>query len=71
MMDRGYILLDRDGTILVEKNYLSSAEGVELIPGAAPALRLLQEGGFGLILITNQSGIARGLFTEADLDLIH
>jgi len=55
--------LDRDGTIIVEKNYLGSAEGVELLPGAARGLRLLHNAGFLLIVITNQSGIGRGMFT--------
>jgi len=58
--------LDRDGTIVVERNYLSDPEQVELIPGAAGALRALGEAGYALVIMTNQSGIARGLYTEAE-----
>jgi len=68
---RRYVLLDRDGTIIQEKNYLASAEDVELIPGAAAGLRALREAGYGLIVITNQSGIARGYFNEQTLSEIH
>lgn len=69
--DRRYILLDRDGTIIVEKNYLSTVDGVELLPGAVEGLRRLQDAGFGLIVVTNQSGIARGKLTLDTLAEIH
>jgi D-glycero-D-manno-heptose 1,7-bisphosphate phosphatase len=69
--DRRYILLDRDGTIVVEKNYLSTVDGIELLPGAVDGLRKLQDAGFGLIVVTNQSGIARGLLTLGTLAEIH
>jgi D-glycero-D-manno-heptose 1,7-bisphosphate phosphatase len=59
---RRAVFLDRDGTILVEKNYLAKPEDVELIPGAAPALRRLLKAGYALIVVTNQSGIARGYY---------
>lgn len=58
--------LDRDGTINVDKNYLYKIEEFEYLNGAIENLRLLQEKGFLLIIITNQSGIARGLFTEEE-----
>lgn len=67
MSSRRAVLLDRDGTIIAEKNYLGSAEGVELLPGAAQALRSLRDAGFLLIVISNQSGIGRGMFTLAAL----
>ena len=70
-MPRPYILLDRDGTLIVERNYLASADQVELLPGAVEGLRLLRDAGFGLIVITNQSGIARGKFTLDTLAAIH
>ncbi len=70
-MSKRYALLDRDGTLIVEKNYLSRAEQVELLPGAANALRNLRAMGWGAILISNQSGIARGYFTWDDLVGIH
>lgn len=60
------MFLDRDGTVIVEREYLSAAQGVELVPGGPAALRRLREAGFLLVLVTNQSGIARGLYTEAD-----
>lgn len=62
---RRAVFLDRDGTIIVEKHYLSDPADVELIPGAAEALRRLQDSGWALVVITNQSGIARGYFGEA------
>jgi len=60
------VFLDRDGTIIREAHYLADPERVELVPGAAPALRALKDGGYRLIVVTNQSGIARGLYTEDD-----
>jgi len=64
-------LLDRDGTLIKEKHYLSRPEQVELIPGGAAALRTLKGMGWGILLISNQSGLGRGLFTRSDLDNIH
>jgi D-glycero-D-manno-heptose 1,7-bisphosphate phosphatase len=58
--------LDRDGTIIQECRYLADPDGVELVPGAAPALRTIAECGYALVVVTNQSGIARGLYTAAD-----
>ena len=66
-----YVLLDRDGTIIVEKYYLSTAAGVELLPGALEGLRSLRDAGFGLIVVTNQSGIGRGKLTLETLADIH
>lgn len=60
------IFLDRDGTINVEKNYLYKIEDFEFLPGVIDALRQLQRAGYLLIIITNQSGIARGYYTEED-----
>lgn len=67
---RRYAALDRDGTIIVEKNYLSDPAGVELLPGAAAGLRRLQAAGWGLVVVSNQSGIGRGYFTEADYEKV-
>jgi D-glycero-D-manno-heptose 1,7-bisphosphate phosphatase len=64
-------LLDRDGTIIVERNYLSDPNGVELLPGAASGLRKLRDEGYRLVLVTNQSGIGRGFFTAETVDRIH
>lgn len=70
-MTRRFALIDRDGTINVEREYLSNPNGLELIPGAAKGLRLLKELGLGLVVLTNQSGIARGYFSLETLDAIH
>jgi histidinol-phosphate phosphatase family protein len=59
--------LDRDGTLIEERNYLSDPDDVALIPGAAEALRKLRDAGYALVVVTNQSGIARGLFSLSDL----
>lgn len=71
MPDRRWVVLDRDGTIIEERHYLSDPGQVELIHDAAPGLRQLQRMGLGLVVITNQSGIGRGYFDEARLELIH
>lgn len=60
------VFLDRDGTINVEKHYLYKIEDFELLSGVIDGLRLLQDAGYILIIITNQSGIGRGYFTEED-----
>jgi D-glycero-D-manno-heptose 1,7-bisphosphate phosphatase len=65
------ILLDRDGTILVERGYLSEPAGVELLPHAAAGLRRLRELGFSLVVVTNQSAVGRGHFDVARLAEIH
>lgn len=62
------IFLDRDGTINVEKDYLYKIEDFEFLPGVLDGLRLLQSAGYLLIIITNQSGIARGYYTEEDFN---
>ena len=65
------IFLDRDGTINVEKNYLYRIEDFEFLPGVIDALKLLQTAGFLLIIITNQSGIARGYYTVDDFQKLN
>jgi len=68
---RRFVLLDRDGTIIVERHYLSDPCQVELIPGVAHGLRQLSEMGLGLVVMTNQSAIGRGLFSMERLHSIH
>lgn len=65
------VFLDRDGTINVDKAYLSKIEDFEYLPGAIDGLRMLQEAGFILIILTNQSGIARGYYTEDDFQKLN
>ena len=60
------VFLDRDGTIIADAGYLRDPEQVRLLPGAAPAIRRLNENGWLAVVVTNQSGIARGLLTEED-----
>jgi D-glycero-D-manno-heptose 1,7-bisphosphate phosphatase len=65
-MMRAAVFLDRDGTIMVETHYPSDPGSVVLLPGALEALRGLRAAGYALVLVTNQSGIARGLYSEDD-----
>ena len=65
------VFLDRDGTLIAEKNYLHRMEEVEILPGTAPALQKLAGAGFQLIIVTNQSGIGRGYFTLADAENVN
>ena len=65
------VMLDRDGTINVERNYLSDPAELELLPGAAEGIRSLRGAGLGVAVVTNQSGLARGYFDSATLDRIH
>ncbi len=68
---RRFVALDRDGTIIVERQYLSSPAQVELLPGAAAGLRAMREMGLGLVIVTNQSAVGRGYFDMARLEEIH
>lgn len=65
------IFLDRDGTINVEKHYLYKIEDFEFLPGVVDALKTLQKAGYLIIIITNQSGIGRGYYTEADFQKLN
>ena len=56
--------LDRDGTIIEEKHYIADPNDVVLAPGAVAGLRKLRDLGYALVIVTNQSGIARGLYTD-------
>lgn len=66
-----FVLIDRDGTINVEKHYLSDPEQLELYPGVGHAIRRLNQLDLGVAVLTNQSGIARGYFDLKRLDEIH
>jgi D-glycero-D-manno-heptose 1,7-bisphosphate phosphatase len=65
------VFLDRDGTIIEDRDYLADPEGVVLLPGVVEGLRRLREAGYLLVVVTNQSGAARGYFTETDIHGIH
>ncbi|MBN2368097.1 HAD family hydrolase [Candidatus Woesearchaeota archaeon] len=60
------VFLDRDGTINVDKGYLYKKEDLEFLPNAIKGLKKMQDKGYKLIIITNQSGIGRGYYTEED-----
>lgn len=60
------VFLDRDGTIIQDRHFLADPEGVVILDGAGEAIRRLNERGVAVIVVTNQSGIARGHFTHAD-----
>jgi D-glycero-D-manno-heptose 1,7-bisphosphate phosphatase len=65
------VFLDRDGTIIREVGYASRVEDLELLPGAAQALRRIGEAGYLRIVITNQSGVARGYFDAATVERLN
>jgi len=71
MKQRPFVMLDRDGTIIVERHYLCSPESVELLPNAVQGLRRLREMGLGLVVLTNQSAVGRGMLSEGGLRLVH
>jgi D-glycero-D-manno-heptose 1,7-bisphosphate phosphatase len=65
------VFLDRDGTLIAEKNYLRRPEDVVILPGAAAGLRRLGDAGFRLFIVSNQSGVGRGYFTLADVERVN
>ena len=65
------VFLDRDGTITEEASYVGDVDKVVPIPGAADALKQLQDAGYKLFVITNQSGVGRGYFTREAVEAIH
>lgn len=68
---RRAVFIDRDGTLNEDIGYVSTPEKLVLYPWAAEAVRLINESGLLTVVITNQSGIARGMYTEQTLDGIH
>jgi histidinol-phosphate phosphatase family protein len=63
--------LDRDGTVIFDRNYLSSPSRVKVYAGAAEAVNKLRKAGFKIIIVTNQSGIGRGMFGKKELDAVN
>lgn len=68
---RAAVFLDRDGTIIVDKHYLSDPAGVELEQGALAGLKALADMGYALVVVSNQSGIGRGRFTVSDAEAVN
>ena len=68
---RTAVFLDRDGTVIRDVKYLCAVEQVDILPGAGPGLVLLRAHGFKLVMVTNQSAVARGRLSEMDLQAIH
>ncbi len=65
------VFLDRDGTMIAEKNYLCRPEDVEIFPATPAGLKRLADAGFGLFIVSNQSGVGRGYFTMADVERVN
>lgn len=70
-MKKKAIILDRDGTIIVDKIYLNDPEQIEYLPGVFDALRIFRDLGYVFAVATNQSGVPRGLVDVKNLDEIH
>jgi D,D-heptose 1,7-bisphosphate phosphatase len=68
---RPAVFFDRDGTLNVDRSYLTKPEQMQLLPGVGEALRLLQAAGFACVVVTNQSAVGRGMMTDADLQRVH
>ena len=70
-MSRAAVFLDRDGVLIREVGLLTRCEDVELLPGAASAVRDLRAAGFVVVVVTNQTVVARGLASMADVEKVH
>ncbi|UOD35865.1 D-glycero-beta-D-manno-heptose 1,7-bisphosphate 7-phosphatase [Deferribacteraceae bacterium V6Fe1] len=71
MMKKPTVFIDRDGTINRDAGYINSLDNFEVYPFASQAIKLLRDNGYLVVVITNQAGIARGIFTESFLEKIH
>lgn len=70
-MTKPVVFLDRDGTIIEDAHYLADPDGVVLLPEAVEGLRLFQDAGYALVIVSNQSGIGRGYFADTDADAVN
>ena len=68
---RKAVFFDRDGVLNVDKSYLGFIKDFEWMDGAKEALAYLTEEGYAIIVVTNQSGVARGYYTEDDVKVLH
>lgn len=71
MPNKKAVLLDRDGTLIVDMVYLNDPERIEYLPGVFEAMRLMRDYGYVFCVATNQSGVARGIVDVRNLDEIH
>lgn len=65
------VLLDRDGTVVFDRDYLDDPAGLAFLPGAAEGLRRLHRGGYRLVIVSNQSGVGRGIFSAQRLEAMN
>lgn len=65
------IFLDRDGTLNEEVNYLHRKEDLKILEGVPEAIRMFREQGYKIVVVTNQAGVARGYYTEAEVEALH
>ena len=70
-MKQKAVFIDRDGTLIEEVNFLHRVEELQFFPFTDQAIRLLKDNGFLVVLVTNQSGIGRGIYTEGDMHAVH
>lgn len=70
-MAKRFLLMDRDGTLIVEKHYLHDPAEVELIPGAAKSLSDARSQGWGIVCVSNQAGVGRGFFDEDAVNAVN
>jgi D-glycero-D-manno-heptose 1,7-bisphosphate phosphatase len=70
-MPKKVVFLDRDGTLNVDHGYVNEREQWEWVPGSIDACKKLQDAGYALAIVTNQSGIAHGMYTEEDMHQLH
>ena len=70
-MSRAGVLLDRDGTIIADTGYVGSVDRVEFLPGAVEAIAALNAVDIPVVVVTNQSGVARGLYGIEDVQAVH
>ncbi len=70
-MSNKAVFMDRDRTLIEDPGYLNDPSAVKLLPGVELAIKSLKQAGYLIVIVTNQSGIARGLITEESLEAIH